>query len=340
MENGSPATSDTDLMAMLDSDTPEAETETAEPEVETEADEQAETPSKDAKESVEDKLNKFKEEESPKDGKKDAKIDALLEEANSAGILRNGLPVKFESRDEIIKHLSQMNDYTKKTQEVAEQRKAQEKEFSDKEADLIKRSESLEKSRLENHDKLQENNVLWRIIGGIKEREPEVFAELENAYNSQMDLLKNQLDNPAVKALQTQVKSMEEKFGNVIKLDEEKENRAILKEWESGLKEVQDGWGKKLSSLGLRPEWDKVQSAWKNDKTGTLTVKAAFLAHHGEQLTKLLESKNKLVSTKAKSQARTNGGSSKKKDDHLPDHLGNSYLPDTMSIARELGVNI
>jgi len=245
------------------------------------------------------KLDGF-EEEKPEEGDK----PGLLGIVNDMGMLRNGLPMEFKSEEEIREHLSKGFDYTQKTQEHAESVKANEAVFNEKQADFDKKVSEFKEYEGQVQSKLVENNVLFDILREIQHDEPELIDQIERSYDSRMNSYNQSINNPAVNELKERYSELEKKIQGRDDQAIEKENGNIVKQWEDGLGEIQQAWGSKLKTLGIKPSWNKVQESWKNDSSNTMTVKQAFLAIHGEDINKAMESRNSLAETKAKSNLR------------------------------------
>jgi hypothetical protein len=76
----------------------------------------------------------------------------------------------------------------------------------------------------------------------------------------------------------------------------------IRKTFQDEMTKAQDKYSTKFTSLGLKPDWDKVKKAWIAGNDSGLTVHQALMATHGEDIVKLFESKGKVNGAKTRSE--------------------------------------
>jgi len=228
----------------------------------------------------------------------------VLSLVNELGLIRNGLPYEYENLEDIKEHLMKGHDYTSKTQELAELRKQTETELSQEREQVAAERAEFETERQQVESSLVENEILAEIMGTLQTQEPEVFAEIQREFQQRMGMHNKALNNPEVNKLKSELSEIKKSLGEKGEQDQNAKHEEIRAAWDNGLKEVQTGYAMKLKTLGVKPDWAKVQSIWQADATGEMTVKQAMLAVHGEDIQKGLEAKAKLAATKAKSAQR------------------------------------
>jgi hypothetical protein len=251
----------------------------------------------DDKPSLEDQLSNMEDGEAQEP-------EAILGHLNDLGITRNGLPVSFEDLDQAKEMLSKGFDYTQKTQELADERKAFEAEYAERETALDTQIQELEEYKTELDTKVTENDVMGEVLAELHETDPDIFNEIAQAFKQRMGAREYQVNNPAIKSANDRISQLEQALQGKSEKETQEENDSIVKEWDDGLTEIQSTYGKKVKTLGVRPNWEKVKEHWQNDSNGTTSVKEAFFAVHGDQLTKALEAQTKLAQTKARTSHR------------------------------------
>lgn len=291
----------------------------------------------DGKPTLEEQLEEFGKDADGKSGEGD---NGLLDQLNALGILRNGLPVEFDDVEKAKEMLSKGFDYTQKTQELAEQRKEQEEALTQREQEINQKLEEVESYRSQLDEQILENQVMAQIISELQANDPDVFEEIKNAYQQKMGMYNMQQNHPALKQYGEKISQLEKQLQQTGQQKEQEENQTISKEWESGLSDVQSKYATKLKKLGVKPNWEKVKQAWQSDASNSTSVKEAFFAVHGDQITAAMEAANKLASTRAKSSLRMGPqGQGKPASSQAPSQHGHgTYLKDAEAIAAKYGI--
>lgn len=264
----------------------------------------------------------------------EGEVNPILEELNKLGIIHNGLPVEFEDLEKVKEHLSKGFDYTQKTQELSEARKSFEEETAQQKEAFEAERESFKQEQEQNAQALNNYSVFQNMIMEIQANDPELFAELDNYYTNQQKQM-NQV-SPQVAELNQKIQELESKLNGTAISEEDKQLNEIKANWEKGLSEVQTSFGPKLRSLGIKPDWNKIQEVWKADSSNSLTVKGALFAQYGEAIEKAMANKSKIAETRAKV-ARTGA----KPDNNETGEVfgmksGNSYENEAFEILKTL----
>lgn len=255
----------------------------------------------DKNDSIESQLNAFKDE-----GEKEVtgKAGDLLTQINALGLVRDGMPFELGDAEQVKEMLQKGFDYTQNNMAAAEVKEKYEADFNVKLDEFEKMEQEFQDKQTENHKRLHEYDVITDIVAKLQTSEPELFAELSSEFQRSMSIYDQQLNSPFVKEADARIKNLESLLKQDGETKTQAENQEITKNWETGLGEVQKEFGVKLKSLGVKPNWEKVKSAWTADATGKMTVKEAFFAAHGADLSKAMEAANKLAKTKAQSAIR------------------------------------
>ena len=289
------------------------------------------------KASLEDQLNDLKVE-----GEGTADTDKLLGEINALGIIRKGLPVEFESIDQIKEYLSKENDYTQKTTALAAERQVAEQEIrelrSTAEQEIAQIRQEAEIVRDESVAEVQENQIMGQILTELQVSDPDLFEEFQAKFNQAVSQREAYSNTPEMQAMKKRFADMESKFNNTADVRTNEENAAYQKEFETGLSEVQTKFGVKLKSLGVIPDYKAVRDMWGNDASGNMTVNQAFLAVHGDNINAALEAKRKLATTKSTTSRLLNDGDAANGETAAGQSVaGNdSYLAKALKLAENL----
>lgn len=279
---------------------------------------------------LEAKLEKF-EVDSPKEGE----ANSFLEELNKLGIIHNGLPVEFDDPDTVKELISKGYDYTQKTQEVAEERKAFEAEITTQKETFEAERNAFQEEQQQNQHALGNYNVFQGMIADIQNSDPELFKELDYHFTKHQQQA-NQT-SPQVEALNQKIQDLESKLNGSVESEEEKKLGEIKQTWQNEVSELQTSFGPKLRSLGIKPDWTKVQEVWKADASNSMSVKNALFAQYGEAIEKAMANKSKIAETRAKV-ARTGVKPDTGEDDSKLFGMtsGNSYENEAFEILKEL----
>lgn len=228
----------------------------------------------------------------------------IVELVNSLGLLRNGMPFEYDSPESIKEHLMKGYDYTQKTQELAESRKQSEAEIAEMRQAFEAERETFNQERQQVQEYLIQNDVMGEILMELKGEHEEIFDYIVNAFNQRMSMHHKQLNNPEINKLKGELEQLKKGLNVNAQQAETQKIEEIRKGWENELTQVQTNFGPKLRSLGIKPDWKKVQEVWISGDKTSLSVEAALQAVHGAEILKALEAKSKLAETKAKSSIR------------------------------------
>lgn len=261
--------------------------------------------------------------------------NAVLEELNKLGILHNGLPVEFEDLEKVKEHLSKGFDYTQKTQELSESRKSFDTEIAQEREKFSQEREAFVQEQEQNKNALTNYNVFQSMIADIQSKDPELFEELDRHFTDHQRQATQV--SPQVQKLQDEIKQLRDQVTGSVVSEEEKQLGEIKQTWQKEVGEVQTSFGPKLRSLGIKPDWTKVQEAWKADSTNSMSVKSALFATYGEAIEKAMANKSKLAETRAKV-ARQGARTDTNEDDSKLFGMtsGNSYENEAFEILKEL----
>jgi DNA repair exonuclease SbcCD ATPase subunit len=166
---------------------------------------------------------------------------ALLERLNTLGAVHNGAPIKVESLDE-LKNLVQMGkDYTLKTQSLSEERKAFETEKSSAEAELNQAIEEFNNQVATYQNQLQELEQWQFALNQMKETMPDIFEEVQRAYDGTVKQFKNPILDQQLAAIKAELaetkKGLAQREDKMI-IDKFEQEKASLAATEQSLKEL------------------------------------------------------------------------------------------------------
>lgn len=249
--------------------------------------------------SLEDRLNSF-ESETPSAGEG----SELLSQVNDLGFIRNEMPFEIESVDQ-LKELVQLGfNAQKTTQEVANERKQFEQEFSERENEFTERMGQLQAKEQEFQEKLYEHQIFQQLLAQVQQYDPDFFNQLDSMYNSQMGAFRTSMNNPLMNQMKQQVSQLESQLKGFAGQQKEQQVDTIKQQWTQGLEQTQKEFGSKLRQLGVKADWNKVKAYWQNDSSNSMSVKDALLAVHGDAIMRALESQTKNQATKLASERR------------------------------------
>lgn len=289
----------------------------------------------DGKPTLEEQLAEFGKDAEGKAGEGE---NGLLDQLNELGILRKGMPVEFDDVEKVKEMLSKGFDYTYEKQQLADQRREQEETFTQREQEIASRLEEVENYRKQLDEQVLENQVMGQILAELKQNDPDIFNELQSAYQQRMGMFNMQNNHPALKQYGEKISELEKALQQTTQQKQQEESQSTVKEWEEGLNGVQKELGGKLRKMGVRPDWSKVKEVWQSDASGSTSVRQALLAVHGEQMLKAMESQSKLNQTKAKSAQRMGpqgSGSNNSKEQAPSQHGERSYMGFLEEVARK-----
>lgn len=279
---------------------------------------------------LESKLKNFEVDKEAKEGS-----NPVLEELNKLGIIHNGIPVEFEDLEKVKEHLSKGFDYTQKTQELSEARKTFDAEIAQERESFEAERGTFQEEMQQNQQALGNYNVFQSMIQDIQASDPELFQELDSHFTKHQQQA-NQV-SPQVEKLQNELKELRDQVSGSVVSEEDKKLSEIKQTWEKEVSEVQGSFGPKLRGLGIKPDWNKVQEAWKADSSNTMSVKNALFATYGEHIEKAMANKSKLAETRAKVARQGSSVNNNEEDSKVFGMTsGNSYENEAFEILKEL----
>lgn len=239
-----------------------------------------------------------------KDVGPEEKQDDFMQKINELGIIRNGLPAEFNSVDEIKEMLSKGYDYTVKTKELSKQREEVEAQIGQQRQEFEQQKQEFETYKQSVQTELVANNVMLEVLQDFQNHDPDTYNEIVRNFQQRLGAYTQSINNPAVKNLETEISSLKDALKKFEGQKVEEQNSRVFEEWENGLKQFQKEHLSKFRSLGINPDYKKIQEIWANDVSNKMTFDQAVWAVHGDALQKQLESKAKLEATRRKSDQR------------------------------------
>lgn len=251
---------------------------------------------------------------------------SILDTINAMNLIHNDNPIKIDSEDKLKQLIQQGYDYTAKTQNLSEERKRWETEKVQAETELNAAIEEFNKGQESYSKELNEIQVWRHALDHIKNNAPDVFEEVQQAYNQ----ITNQYKNPIV---EQQLKAMQAQLQEAMKGVKQQEYKGIVDEFEREFKSM-DSTLQALKELGISVDEAKVKAEWKD--TG-LPVKKVIGSMYFEQIAKAQASKNKVQSTGKKIATKSGVGAVAKTGKAVP-QVKNTK--DYLSMAYELYNNM
>lgn len=254
----------------------------------------------------------------------------LLDLVNQLGVLRNGLPVQFESEDQIREYLSKAHDYTQKTQELSDMRKQAEMELSQERDAFTKEREAFDNERNQFAENQLNFDAFVRMVQDIQRTDPTLYEELDAIYSRHQSDIFAMHENPALTKYEQRIKDLEDRLAKKGEEETASSDKKVAEEWENGLREFQTANAAKLRSLGIVVDYKKVQDKWLD--SNSLSVKEAFNALYLDQVKKALEARNKADTTKKKTAPRHKAPVDQEVQTEKPDNSG-TYMNYIKSLA-------
>ena len=202
-------------------------------------------------------------------------------------IERNGKKEEF-SRVEYDELASKGLDYTKKTQALADERKAFDDEMEQGRAEFNEAIVQFE-------GQLKEKEIWDTVIDQIEAENPALFEEIKEAYTRYRGLY----SNPIIERQTKMLADMQKQLQDTINKTSGETTRSEFKRDMDAFRAANDPM---IEALGIKVDWDKVQKEWMD---GTETIQKAFYAEYGAEITKRLASKAKVATVKGKKAARS-----------------------------------
>lgn len=228
----------------------------------------------------------------------------LLNQINSLGLVRDGLPLEFNDVEDIKNALNQYAEGRAFQEEYDQKFNQMTQEFQGKEAKFNEQLQAFEQEKAGLANVQREYEIFSHVLNSLKETDEDVYNELAEAFQKQAQAFDQTQNNPMVQAIMGEFKSLREEIASLKNGNVTQENEKLNEQWSQGLGEVQKTYAAKMRSLGVVPKWDAVKKLWSQTDDKAFDVKKAFFAVHGEDIQKALAAKNKKTETKMKSDAR------------------------------------
>jgi len=180
--------------------------------------------------SLEDQLNDFNSQETNQENEGQPS-NALLDQLNDLGVIRQGMPVEFDDVDKVKEYLSKGFDYTAKTMELADQRKEFESQMQAQQEEIQQIRQEAETFRNENQEKLTENEVMGQVLSELRDSDPDAFNYIANAYSRMMGTIQMQNNNPVLQGVNQKISELEKQLQSKNQEQEQNEISNIQQEW-------------------------------------------------------------------------------------------------------------
>lgn len=205
---------------------------------------------------------------------------------------RHGIPHEFDEV-EAKELISKGYDYTAKTMELSEQRKAFEAESK-----ATREAVAAEKARVS--EELKFNHIMTTWAQHLQETNPDLFAELDETFRNfeAPPMPEPAKEDPEKVELRNQL--------------EQKELDAIRATFNSEMNQVKAEYGKEFEAAGIKPDWEKIEGEMKElYAQGAENVDMAFNARYGRVLRRGQVAKKKATEglKKAAASAKTQSNS-------------------------------
>ena len=252
---------------------------------------------------------------------------SILDTINAFNMTHGDSTIKIESEDQLKELVQKGYDYTLKTQNLSEERKGWDLERSQAETELNAAIETFNQTQESYSQQLNELQQWQHTFERLKSEAPDVFEEVQNAYNHTA----NQFRNPI---LEQQMKAMQSQFQEALKGVKAQESKAIVDEFERE-KQGMASTEKALNDLGIKLDWDKVKAEWRDSG---LPLKKAIGAIYFEDIAKAQASKAKVATVQAKTSVKTNGAGSSPRPGKIVKEVKNTG--DYFQMAQEIFNNM
>ena len=238
--------------------------------------------------------------ESDGDDTGEGQESAVLSAIKGLKLVHNDSPIELESEDQLKGLIQQGYDYTVKTQNLSTERKTWEAEKVQAETELTGAIEEFNKLSDDFSEQMQELQQWTHTIAQLKQESPDVFDEIQRAFEGTA----RQYKNPIV---DQQIKAMNDRFSKVEADLKQRENKAIVDEFDRE-KQAMAPVEQTFKELGLSIDWEKVKTEWRD--TG-MPVKKVIGSLYFEDMAKAKASKAKVAQVKQKTAARSSGAAAK-----------------------------
>lgn len=258
------------------------------------------------KDGKEEKNEESTEEETTKDAEE---VDGESKEESTEEfdvIKIDGQEIKLK-KPELVEYAQKGFDYTKKTQALAEEKKAFQAEYSEAKKEMESLLSQTEAKDRELDEKVKRADQLDMLLSRIENKHPEIFQQLSSEWAS----IQEQVNNPFVDAKLSgalrEINDLKSKLGA-------RESEQIRTNYYNEKQDVEKTLAPVFEKFKFQPNWDKVQKVWAAGEQAGLTVRQAFNAVHADDLRKLHDSRSQAEQSKrnlaAVKKTQTIGGKS------------------------------
>lgn len=251
---------------------------------------------------------------------------SILDSINALNLIHNDNPIKIDSEDKLKQLIQQGYDYTAKTQNLSEERKKWDLEKGQAETELNAAIEEFNKAQEAYSQQINELQLWNHTFNSLRNEAPDVFEEVQSAFNRTNSQLKNPL-------IEQQLKSMQAQLHEAMKGVKQQEYKGVLDSFERD-KQSMSSTEQALKDLGIAIDWTKVKTEWK--ETG-LPVNKVVGSMYFEQIAKAQASRAKVQTTEKKLASKSGAAASARPGKTIP-QVKNSK--DYLSMAYELYNNM
>ena len=188
-------------------------------------------------------------------------------------------------------------DYTRKTQEIAEDRKAFDEEYVEAKTNLENAYTEFNEQKAQAQEKLTNYDKWNSVIAKIQSSDPGLFEDI----NGYWEDTEREYNNPVNVQMREQLAVLQEQQANSTKAYEAREielsDQKILNGFDNEFSKLADTVAQ-MDKLGIKVNEDDVLDVWGDGESSNMTVKQALHALYGESLTKLSTSKAKVANVK------------------------------------------
>jgi hypothetical protein len=188
---------------------------------------------------------------------------------------------KYEVPLELKDAFFRQDDYTRKTQALAEDRKVYEQNLTAFNEQVTQLEQNVQKHK----EALSEYEELNSFITNLQTNDPDQFAEIQRSFLG----YRERYDNPAVRKLMDEVHSLRQAVNETKGTFTQKE---ILADHELGMNKLESTFIKEAKQYGVPVSIEAIENKWAN--TPGLTHEEAFKLLYGDKLAAAKISKTKV----------------------------------------------
>ncbi len=240
-----------------------------------------------------DEIEELPEEENEEDNLTD--LDEPVDE-NQEGEEEEVADEDEEEEERVDQGRLRMQDYTRKTQALAKEKKQFEKWREDSTRELDKSVSDLEKHYGQFDQKLNQLDQWNHCVDFLKMEQPELFEELQSAFKQ----VNRQFQNPIYNNLKREIDMLKKQNQEVSQKTDswrtQQEDQQIRSNYQSELKSTQTKYANQFKKLGLNVDWKKVTKNWID--TGADTIEQSLYNVYGRDMVQRYESGNRVDSTR------------------------------------------